>query len=599
MTRQFSTYVRLGVSNVFHVALYRFLRRAGYYRRLLPIGTPVEGPFFTEAHDCLPDKVNVSYFSCHEFRLSSPPDWFLNPWNRARHEDTRRHWSELSDFDSELGDIKNIWELSRFDWLPVMAWRYRNGEKKFIRIIENWLRDWCLRNPPNTGINWKCGQEAALRCMNMLAASLCIHDSFHRPLPGFLKFLEVHLERIAPTLRYAISQDNNHGISEAAALFVAGSYLASYGTKAQRASAGRRAASGRRWLENRTEKLIMDDGSFSQHSVTYHRMVLDELCLVELLRRKLELPPLSGTFYRKTGKAVKWLDNMVDAASGDAPNLGASDGTFLFNMTGRPYRHFFSSLQLAYALFLQKDYRHCHDPHPFMELFDIMAEGLRPQEKPSSVLMKDGGYACIRHERGFAMLRLPVYRFRPGHADALHLDIWHDGTNWARDAGTYSYNCDEKLLDYFPGTAAHSTVEFDRRDQMPRLGRFLYGAWLEPDSIEYEENVMGSGYTDYLGACHHRRVVWENGRWTITDEVSGFAETAVLRWHLPDVGWHLNGKTARCADADIEVQSTGVMDMRLVHLPESPCYMKMRHMPVLEIHCRHSCEINTIFTFRD
>ena len=105
-------------------------------------------------------------------------------------------------------------------------------------------------------------------------------------------------------------------------------------------------------------------------------------------------------------------------------------------------------------------------------------------------------------------MRLPIYRFRPSHADALHLDIWHDGINWSRDCGSYSYNTEAKLMRFFPGTAAHSTVAFDQRDQMPRLGRFLFGAWLQPKTIDCRDDFMQVSYQDQEGACHQRGVQW-------------------------------------------------------------------------------------------
>ena len=72
-----------------------------------------------------------------------------------------------------------------------------------------------------------------------------------RPEPGLPALLAVHLKRIAPTLHYAMAQDNNHGTSEAAALFIGGSWLASLGLP----GGERWARRGRHWLENRAERL--------------------------------------------------------------------------------------------------------------------------------------------------------------------------------------------------------------------------------------------------------------------------------------------------------------------------------------------------------
>ena len=42
--------------------------------------------------------------------------------------------------------------------------------------------------------------------------------------------ITLHLVRIAATLPYAIAQDNNHGTSEAAALFIGGAWLDATGS---------------------------------------------------------------------------------------------------------------------------------------------------------------------------------------------------------------------------------------------------------------------------------------------------------------------------------------------------------------------------------
>ena len=62
------------------------------------------------------------------------------------------------------------------------------------------------------------------------------------------------------------------------------------------------------------------------------------------------------------------------------------------------------------------------------------------------------------------------------------------------------------------GTSAHNTVTFDARDQMPRLGRFLFGDWLRAETVQTVQtdgDAVGAaaGYIDSAGARHHRQVV--------------------------------------------------------------------------------------------
>ncbi len=595
-----SAWFRLGLGNILVVALYRLAKRLGYYRYRFPVGKPLPGPFLSDKAAESGGSARLSYFSYHNLEVSSPPDWFANPWNDCRCADVTLHWSDISDFMPELGDIKTVWEASRFDWLPKMAWAGRNGDKAALERLELWLRDWAGRNPANGGVNWKCGQEAALRCLNLLAAALMIDRCFAEPKPGLLRFLEIHLQRIAPTLRYAMAQDNNHGISEAAALFVVGRYLVLHGNDGQQKSGERWGRLGQHWLENRVGKLILADGSFSQQSVTYHRLMLDVLSLVELFRLRLKAAEFSPAYYGRLKKAVAWLQRMVDDKSGDAPNLGANDGAYLFNFIGADYRDFRPGVQLGAAVFLKRSAYVDQVNHPLLELFELDIQKFSPLAEAESVLMADGGYACLRSSGGFAMLRLPVYRFRPGHADALHLDLWHEGVNWVRDAGTYSYNADAESLQYFPGTVSHSTVCFDNRDQMPRVSRFLFGEWLQADAIEWraDDGFVRSGYTDYRGACHIREVNYHENSCRVIDKVSGFNNEAVIRWHLADADWKLDGHILSCGEMKLVVESDNQLMLSLVELPESRYYLEKHSMPVLEIKCLTNGSVTSTFTFK-
>ena len=149
--------------------------------------------------------------------------------------------------------------------------------------------------------------------------------------PDRAAFVALHLQRIAATARYAQAQDNNHWISEAAALFIGGSWLA--------ASAGSHVSAGLNWakagrhaLERSVGRLVMRDGSFAQHSLTYHRLLLDTLALVELWRRWMDLEPFSESFSSRCCVATSWFAALVDPISGDGPNLGSNDGAFCYQL---------------------------------------------------------------------------------------------------------------------------------------------------------------------------------------------------------------------------------------------------------------------------
>ena len=290
------------------------------------------------------------------------------------------------------------------------------------------------------------------------------------PLPNLVELIKTHLFRIAPTIRYAIAQDNNHGTSEAAALFVGGAWLANFGVP----EAKEWAAIGRIWLEDRALRLIGPQGSFSQSSLNYHRLMLDTFCVVELWRQRNSLPTFSNSFYQRLRAATKWLMSLIEPNTGDGPNLGANDGARLLPITNADYRDYRPSVQLASVLFNKsKAYQDGH----WNEVLDWLQIPI-PVERspfPESLMAEDGGFAMLRSEKVLAMLRYPRFRFRPSQADVLHVDLWIGAENILRDAGSYSYNTEDRWLNYFSGTASHNTIQFDDRDQMPRHSRFLFG----------------------------------------------------------------------------------------------------------------------------
>jgi hypothetical protein len=320
-------------------------------------------------------------------------------------------------------------------------------------------------------------------------------------------------------------------------------------------------------------------------------MTLDILSMVEFWRRELDQSHYSDSFYEKAVAATNWLFQMTDPLSGDAPNLGANDGARLFVLSDTPYRDYRPTVQLASALFCR------HRAYGSGKWDDGLGWlGLDAVEEvrnsfSRSYVFADGGYAKLTtpDKRTRGIIRFPRFRFRPSHADLLHFDLWHDGVNVLRDGGSYSYNAENKWLNYFSGTASHNTVRFDRRDQMPRAGRFLFGAWPKGifDNEVVQENDLlswSASYRDFYGCRHKRIIKVKNNIWQIIDEIDGFENTALLRWRLAPDEWHLSGQKCCGNMADISVKSSvPITWCELVSGWESRCYMKMTELPVLEV----------------
>ena len=85
-------------------------------------------------------------------------------------------WNDLPDF-GEYGDIKLIWEASRFPqvYYFINAYAITQDEKyakECIKQIINWIDD----NPYPIGVNYKCGQEISFRIFAWINAMEYFND---------------------------------------------------------------------------------------------------------------------------------------------------------------------------------------------------------------------------------------------------------------------------------------------------------------------------------------------------------------------------------------------------------------------------------------
>lgn len=597
------TILRLGLLNLVRVAGYRIGVRSGLHPvRRIRASTPI-GPFFMNAEASGSPAVTpaepVLLFSWLAFAAGDPPDWLADPLTGKRIERPERPWWLIPDFDPAVGDIKRIWELSRLDWAPRLARRARAENAGRCDQLERWVADWVKCNPPYSGPNWKCGQEASIRVMNLAMAALILGQT-DQPTPGMLDLIEVHLRRIAPTIQYAVAQDNNHGTSEAAALFIGGAWLKDHG----RSAGVEWERAGRRWLEERARRLIGPDGGFSQYSLNYHRLMLDTLCMSEIWRQRLHRAPFSPQWHERVRTATEWLRHMINPWNGDGPNIGANDGARLLQITDTAYRDHRPTVQLAAALFLD---RRAYVSGPWTEGLALLGVETPtiPAPPAGSRVDDDTGFAVLARDTARAVLRYPRFRFRPSQADALHLDLWVGAENLLRDGGSFSY-ADAQAMEYFSGVFSHNTVQFDGRDQMPRVGRFLFADWLSTSGVDPmcetdDAATFSAAYRDGAGATHMRRVRLETDAMLVTDEISGFSRSALLRWRLAPGDWrHREGACFVCGDRMISLSATArILRCELVEGRESRHYLERTPLPVLEVEVAGPCVLTTHVRWRN
>ena len=468
-----------------------------------------------------------------------------------------KHWTCYTDRGNQA-DIKFTWEAARFGWALVLARAYHLTQNEaYSRAFWKYTTEFLLANPPNLGPHWMSAQEVGLRLICLVFAfQVFAHSAESTPEHRSMlaTAIHTHAARIPPTLDYARAQNNNHLISEAAALFTAGLALPSH----PRATAWRN--TGWRWLSIGLYKQIAADGTYIQHSVNYQRLVLQLSlwCNALAMQRNLHWPI---RVQLKLAQASMWLLRLMEYSNGSLPNLGPNDGAYLLPLSTHEFADFRPTVQAANLAFNQTNY---FEDRPWQEMalwFGLDTPAIsNPLGSQKTVTERAGTPHVLRNpgHKSWAYLRAARFTDRPGHADQLHLDLWWRGFNLAQDAGSYLYNAAPPWDNALAGTDVHNTLTINEQQQMRRAGRFLWLDWAQAHIQEETRTDLKGWYKGLLvkqvsavhngyralGITHRREVYYDDeDRWHVNDSILSNRDahrlTVRLHWLLPDWEWEL------------------------------------------------------------
>jgi hypothetical protein len=183
------------------------------------------------------------------------------------------------------------------------------------------------------------------------------------------------------------------------------------------------------------------------------------------------------------------------------------------------------------------------------------ASGVRPGRRPAH--LRDAGMTILRSGEVWVRCDGGPHGFLSiaahAHADALALEVRHDGVDVLADPGTFCYHGEPQWRSYFRSTLGHNTLELDGRDQSVSGGPFLWTRHavtkvLEVHTPDHGPARWSAAHDGYAPAVHRRTVELDGEVLKIVDEVLGDQQpaTARLAFHFgPAVTVMLDGTTAR------------------------------------------------------
>jgi hypothetical protein len=546
---------QLGIRPLALYALYKFGLKIGHYKRLTPIIDNRESdiklsntvPLFS-----LPNREQLAKILGDEGKsiLIKEADEIVDGKVRIFGESTPltfnlgqtlQHWTAyetnpklFSALYSLTPDIKFLWEPARFGWAFTLGRAYHlTQDNKYAEVFWKYFESFTNSNPPNMGPQWMNGQEVAIRLMSFVWAdhvfeTVAITSQERRA--ALHQSIAKHASRIEPTLVYARAQNNNHLVTEAAALYTAGLFLKNNSWRTL----------GWKWLNWSFHNQISDFGEYIQHSTNYQRVMLQTALWINLIKQDV----FSSRTSQAIARSAHWLFSLLDNASGLTPNLGANDGALIFPLSVTDFRDYRPTVQAASRAFLRTSLS--SGVWDELSLWFCLPANNR--------VINSDAYLTenLRSKNSWGYLCASRFKSRLSHMDQLHFDLWWRGLNITQDAGTYLYNAEPPWDNPLVTTGVHNTVTVDGKDQMTRAGRFLVLDWTNAYSkniIESEENILGcvrAYHKGYHGVKHERTItVYQNENWVVVDKLIAHGRTERvyrLHWLLPDYEWKMENR---------------------------------------------------------
>ncbi|MGX1563159.1 alginate lyase family protein [Streptomyces sp. NPDC055506] len=499
---------------------------------------------------------HAEYFGVVRDDLADP-DWSYDP-KTGRRAPSGYAFNVPYRSEDAVGDIKQIWEPSRHQYLTVLAAAYAiTGDERYADRVAAHLRSWWAANPPLRGVHWISGIELGIRLLSWVWIRRLL-DGW----PGAAGLFEgnaVALNQIWHHQRWLAafpsrgSSANNHVIAETAGQFAAACAFGWF------PSSARWRADALRSLERHLRSNTFRSGLNRELASEYHGLVL-ELGLAAVAEADATGVPVPATvrlvLLRMTDALAAVVDNRLRP-----PRQGDSDDGHGLVVDGAGTDRWASLLATGDAVFGRlawwpavtgTDVR-----TPLLAALIKPAEPAvaRPVSRPAhfadagmTILRGPGEIWCRCDGGPHGFLSIAAH----AHADALSVEVRHDGVDVLADPGTYCYHGQPEWRRYFRSTLGHNTLQLDGADQSVSGGPFLWTRHAETRVLAAdtsgEEVARWSGEHDgYQGSVHRRRVelTAASRELRVVDEVRGDLRAVRLAFHLgPAITADLAGNRA-------------------------------------------------------
>ncbi len=514
------------------------------------------------------------------------PDWFLDPETGIR-APSREYTFRINPRRPQMGNVKNVWELSRHHHLTLLAAAYHlTGREEFADMVSRQLRSWWRENEFLQGVHWRSGIELAIRLISWVWIRRLLEG--WADAPGLFEKNALFIEQLHRHSRYLArlpshgSSANNHLIAEAAGLYAACCAFPYFPeTKTWREAAAQS-------LRAEARRQTFASGLNRELATCYHGFVL-ELFLCAALEGEAAGLPLGSELWETLVRMTDALAAVVDVEL-EAPRQGDADEGTALQLDADVSKRWRSLLSTGEFLFGRCDWW----PEPgnpdvrttlWTSLIGHTVECARPKRRRSD--FPDAGMVILRDvepRRDEIWCRCDggphgyLSIASHAHADALSVEVRCGGCTVLSDPGTYCYHTEPEWREYFRSTLGHNTLELAGRSQSVSGGPFNWLRHADGQVVAVaglDEGVTAEWTGKHDGyarldppAVHRRRVELDRERRSlvIEDEVTcEGSHSCRLAFHLgPGVDCRLAGTVATLSWAQGAEKRGAVMKLPAV-----------------------------------
>jgi hypothetical protein len=502
---------------------------------------------------------HADYFGVGRDDMVSP-GWSFDP-RTGRRAPADAYAFDIAYRDEQaVGDIKQLWEPSRHQHLTVLAAAFAlTGDARYADRVADHLKSWWAANPPLRGVHWVSGIELGIRLLSWVWVRRLL-DGW----PGAAGLFEDnpeallqirHHQRWLAAFGSRGSSANNHVIAEAAGQLAAACAFPWF------PESPRWRAAALRTLDEQLQRNTFDSGLHRELATEYHGLVL-ELGLAAAAEAAAAGVEVPESTWRVLLRMCDALAAVVDDRL-QPPRQGDADDGHGLVVDGAGAQRWASLLATGEALFGRLGW------WPRAGGGDVRTPLLaalsgprplpvtRPAQRPSH--LADAGLTVLRIPAGdsggeiwcrcdggpHGFLSIAAH----AHADALSIEVRHDGVDVLADPGTYCYHGEPEWRSYFRSTLGHNTLELDGTDQSVSGGPFLWTRHARSRVLVAHADPRGvsrwsgehDGYRHPGRRVVHRRSVELDG---VTRELRVADEVISTRRHRCRLTFHLGPRIA-------------------------------------------------------